>query len=146
MPRLSQAPPAQLGLRTLALLQAADAHRLRDAGRLRELDVAVVDRLDVVSPRVAEVERGRVRDPDAGRIELGPEGLLVVDDEAEMAIGVRRLGPAAGERDELVAHVHESHGGALPAAQLEVEEAAVPGQSLVDVAHLEGDMVDADEL
>ena len=60
-----------------------------------------------------------------------------------LAVGVRRR--VARERDELVAQVDERHPVADPPAQLELEEAAVPGDRLVEVAHLERDVVDADE-
>ena len=52
----------------------------------------------------------------ARRLELGPKRLLVVDDQAEVAVSVRRLRAAARERDELVAHVDERHRAAGPAA------------------------------
>ena len=57
---------------------------------------------------------------------------------------VGRLRPPLGERDELVAHVHEGH-AAGAAAELEVEDAPVELERLLDVADLEGDVVQADE-
>src|SRR5205823_7405391 len=70
----------------------------------------------------------------------------VIDDKADMAA----LDPALlvvghpRQIDELVAHVDE--GAALVlAAQVEIEDPAVPGQRLVDVADLDRDMVDADQ-
>src|SRR5205085_6103668 len=70
----------------------------------------------------------------------------VVDDKADMAA----LDPALlvighpRQVNELVAHVDE--GAALVlAAQVEVENLAVPGQRLVDIADLDRDMVDADQ-
>ena len=59
-----------------------------------------------------------------------------------MAVLVGRLPAALGEREELVAHVDERH-ARCPAAQLEVEEPAVEGERLLDVAHLERDVVHA---
>jgi hypothetical protein len=61
-----------------------------------------------------------------------------------VAVRVGRLRPPLRERDELVAHVHEGH-AAGAAAELEVEDAPVEGERLLDVADLEGDVVDADE-
>ena len=58
---------------------------------------------------------------------------------------VGRLTSPCGERDELIAHVDEGHRGANPAAQLELEEASIPGQRLLDVTDLERDVVDPDE-
>ena len=60
-----------------------------------------------------------------------------------MACGVDTLRTPLGERDELVAHVDERHPAAAP-PQLEVEQAAVELERLVDRAHLERDVVDAD--
>src|SRR2546430_126121 len=71
---------AQLGERALALLQPADAHPLEDPAGLRELDVAVVDDLEVVAPRVAEVvvaEHFRARLPCRRE-----RRLAIVDDQA----------------------------------------------------------------
>src|SRR5919199_2986190 len=61
-----------------------------------------------------------------------------------MAVVVRRLRPAFGEGDELVAGVDERHSGAAP-TQLYLEEAPVELQGLLDVADLEGDMVETDK-
>jgi hypothetical protein len=47
---------AQLGDCGLGFLEPLETHAVQDLVRLRELDVAVVDDLDVVAPRVAEVE------------------------------------------------------------------------------------------
>jgi hypothetical protein len=58
---------------------------------------------------------------------------------------IRRLGSACGERDELIAHVNEGHPSPSPAAQLELEEASIPGERLLDVADLERNVVDSDE-
>ncbi len=74
-----------------------------------------------------------------------PHGGLVVDDEAEVPLAVDVRVRVAGERDELVAHVDERHLRADATAQLELEEAAVPRERLVDVADLERDVVDPDE-
>jgi hypothetical protein len=48
---------AQLLERALAFLERAKTHAAENVFRLRELDVAVVDDLDVVAPRVAEIEK-----------------------------------------------------------------------------------------
>ena len=70
--------------------------------------------------------------------------LLVVDDEADVAAAVRRLRSARLERDELVAEVDEGHVPAA-AAQLQLaEDRLEERERLVDRAHLDGDVVDAD--
>ena len=66
-----------------------------------------------------------------------------MDDEAEVATVVRGLAAAFSEREELVAQVDERHVLALP-AQLEIEQPAVERQRFLDVADLEGDVVETD--
>ena len=60
-----------------------------------------------------------------------------------MAVDVAVFGADLRQVDELVAHVDEGVGLAL-AAQLEVEDAAIEGERLLDVADLDGDVVHAD--
>jgi hypothetical protein len=102
--------------------------------RLQKLDVAIVDHLDQVSPRVIEVEPDLPEDTDAQLIEAGAHGLLIVDDEAEMARLVARLAAPLDDCDELIAHVDE---GGPPnfAAKLERAEDRFPeGERLLEVA------------
>jgi hypothetical protein len=108
---------------------------------LRELNVAVVHDLEVVAPRVEKVVAA---DRGAGFTGGRERPLAAVDDEAEMAVAVRRLRSPLRERDELVAHVDERHPATTP-AKPEVEDAAVERERLLDVTDLEGDVVDADE-
>jgi len=61
-----------------------------------------------------------------------------------VAGAVGRLRTASHERDELIADVDERHAG-RPAAQPEVEQAAVELDRAIDVVDLEGDVVDPDE-
>lgn len=56
---------------------------------------------------------------------------------------VRPLTTAGAQREELITEIDPRH-RRPPAAKLELEEARIPRQRLVDVAHLERDMVDAD--
>jgi hypothetical protein len=72
------------------------------------------------------------------------DGLDVVDDQPEVALAVRLLRAALGEREKLVAGVDERH-PSRPAAQLEAEQTAVEIERGVHVADLEGDVVEADE-
>src|SRR5262245_9507012 len=60
-----------------------------------------------------------------------------------MTAVVGGLGAALRQPQELIAQIYEGRGLA-PAAQLELEQAAVKGQRLLDVADLEGDMVETD--
>jgi hypothetical protein len=60
-----------------------------------------------------------------------------------MAAVVGRLPAALLQRNELVAQIDERRGLAL-AAQLELEQTAVEGQRLLDVADLERNMVETD--
>jgi hypothetical protein len=60
-----------------------------------------------------------------------------------VALCVGRLGAALGEREELVAQVDEGH-PRHPSAQLDLEDAAIERERLVEVAHVECDVVDAD--
>src|SRR6266540_261556 len=75
----------------LRLLEAVEAHAAQDLLRLRELDVAVVDDLDLISPRVEEIEPAPGRDRDTELAQTLAHGLLVVDDEAEVTLAVKRL-------------------------------------------------------
>jgi nitroreductase len=112
-------------------------------GRLREFDLRVLDHLDEVAPGVAEVV-STAEELDSRLSQRLERGLSVLDDEPEVPLVVGRLRAALGEREELVAHVEKGH---VPVAfgHLEVEEAAVELDRLVEVAHLERDVVDAHE-
>src|SRR5262249_58962933 len=81
----------------------------------------------------------------AGRLDEVADGGAVVDHEAEMAPVVPVLVLRLHEGDELVAHVDEGLVLAL-AAQGELEDAAIEGQRLLDVTHLERDVIDAHQL
>ena len=84
-------------------------------------------------------------DFDASVSERGADILLVVYDEPEPPGPDPVTGTPGGDRDELVADVDERDPRTGPAAQLELEESPVPGECVVDVPDLEGDVVDAYE-
>jgi hypothetical protein len=131
--------------RTLRFLQPFQIHRAQHFVGLRELHVSVVDDLDQIAPRIMEVEAAAER-RDAQLLQPRSHGFLVVDDQAEMALAVGRLRSARGERDELVAHVDERHAPSA-ASQLEIPEDRPPEfQHLIEVAHLERDVIHSDEL
>src|SRR5262245_17142902 len=118
---------------------------MQDLRGLGELNLAVVDDLELIAPGIADVEARRRGHRNARLDERITNRLLVVYDQAEVAVKVRRLRPPPGKGDELIAHVHEGHRVAHPAAQLEVEDLPVPLECLVDVADLERHVVDPDE-
>ena len=81
---------------------------------------------------------------DPRRGEGGADGVAVVDDEAEVAALVGSLAAALGDGEELVAEVEEGH-SAHATAQFEREQPPVELKCGVEVADLEGDVVDPDE-
>src|SRR5919197_5668047 len=96
---------AKLFLRLVRLLQITKAHAVQDVIGFRELDLAVLDHLDVVAPRISEIDRAARLDVDARLLQGAARGLLVVDDEAEMPMRVGGLAAAGGGRAELGAPV-----------------------------------------
>jgi hypothetical protein len=125
-------------------LQTLQAHTLQDSGRLRELNVAVLDELHLVAPGIAKVDPAAGKDLDARRVEGGANDLSIVDDQPEVAVPVRRLGAALGQGDELVPDVDEGHSRHM-SAQLALEDPPVERERLLEVADLQGDVVEADE-
>src|SRR6266516_3603255 len=121
-----------------------EPHAAQHRRGLRELDLAVLNDLNVVPPRVAKVEEAAREDLGVSPRERGSNGLLVVDDETEVTGLVGRLRPAFGESDELIAHLDERHPREpLVDLHLEVEDPAVERERLVEIADLERDVVDA---
>ena len=133
---------AQLRDRLGPLLETSEPHPCQDPVRLRELDVTVVDHLDVVPPRVAEVvvaEQFGTCLPGRGK-----RRGAVVDDEADVPRAVRPLLASYRERNELVAQIDERHRAAVAPTQGEVEDPSVEGERLLQVAYLQRDVVDPD--
>jgi hypothetical protein len=89
------------------LAQALESHPTEDRRCLRELDLGVFDDLHEIAPRIAEVEPGSGKDVDPRLYQGSARGCPIVDDQAQVAALVGRLGAALGERDELVADVDE---------------------------------------
>src|SRR5262245_9500350 len=129
--------------RALVLRQVGEPHPAQHVRRLGELDVVVPDDLYSVAPGVAEIEEAAGQRLDPRRRQRAAHRVLVVDHESKMTAVVGGLGAALLQRQELIAQIDEGRGLAL-AAQLELEQAAVKGQRLLDVADLEGDMVETD--
>src|SRR5262249_39115122 len=129
--------------RARVLREMREPHAAQHIRRLGELNVVVADDLDPVAPRVKEIEEAAGQRLDPGRRERAANRVLVVDHEAEMAAVVGRLLTALLQRQKLVAQIDKGRGLAL-AAQLEIEQAAVEDQRLLDIADLESDMVETD--
>src|SRR6185369_11962759 len=100
-----------------------------------ELDVVIADDLDPVSPGVVEIEEWARLGLDARVRKRLANRLLVVNDKAEVASVVARLLPPRLQCQELVAQIDERH-AVVTAAQCEVEQAAIEGQSLANVSDL----------
>ena len=126
------------------LREAAEVHPFENLGSFRELDAGVFDHLEVVAPGVPEVEPPAGQDLGPGFHERATCGLQVVHDQADVPRLIRRLAPARAQGDELVANVDEGHPGAA-SAELELEDAAEERKGFIDVSHLDGDVVDADQ-
>src|SRR5262252_3743524 len=118
-----------------------EPHPAQHMRRLGELDVVVTDDLDAIAPEIEEIEKRTAQRLDARGRERAPHRVFVVDDQSEMTAAVGRLRAALLQREELVAQVDERRGLAL-AAQLELEQTAIKGQRLVDIADLQRDMVE----
>src|SRR5918997_525698 len=139
-----QALLPQLLLGSGRFLQALEAHAPEHPRGLRELDVAVLDDLPAVAPRVDKVqslpgEYLHVQPP-----QRPPDRLPVVHDDADVAVRVRRLRPLPDDGDKLVPGVDKRHLRPAP-AQLEVEDAPVELERRVDVVDLDGHVVEPDQ-
>jgi hypothetical protein len=117
-------------------------HAAQHVRRLGELDVVVANDLDAITPRIAEVEERSRQHLDARFRERTADGILVVDDEPEMATAVRRLFASFLKGKELVAQVDERHILVLP-AKLELEYPRVERERFLDIAHLERNVIEA---
>src|SRR5581483_2397849 len=117
------------------------AHDTQHMGRLGELNIVVADDLYPVAPGVAKIKERPVERRNAGGLEGFAGGCLVIDDQTEVAAVVGWLPAAFLQGNELVAQVDEGHRVAL-AAQFELEEAAIERQRLIDVAHLQRNVIE----
>src|SRR5215468_2189636 len=129
--------------RVLVLRQMGEPHAAQHVRRLGELNVVVADDLEAVAPGIAEIEEPARQRLDARRRQRAADRVLVIDHETEMTAIIGGLGAALLQRDELIAQIDERRGLAL-AAQFELEQAAVEGERLLDIADLESDVVETD--
>src|SRR5215212_5015648 len=125
----------------LGLLQLAEVHPLEYVWCFGELDVGVLHYLPAVAPRVEEVEAPAGQDLHVHLSKRSPHRPPVVHHHPDMAMLVRPLAAPLGEGDELVSGVDERHAAPAP-AQLHLEEAPVKLEGLLDVADLDGDVVE----
>src|SRR5215204_1441360 len=109
-----------------------------------ELDLRVLHHLPAVAPRGEEVQSSPRQDLDGQLLERPPHHPLVVYYHPDVAVLVARLLSSLREGYELVPGVDERHAGAAP-AQLHLEEVPVELEGLLDVADLEGDVVEPDQ-
>jgi hypothetical protein len=140
-----EALSSKFGSRLLALAESLELHPAEDRRRLGELNVSVIDNLDVIAPRVAEIKRASGLHTDVLFSQAFADGLLVVDHKPEVPRVVRWLRATGGEGDELVAHIDERHSVAVAPPQLELEDASIPSECFVDVADFKCDVVDSNQ-
>ena len=119
-----------------------EPHAVQDVVGLGELNIRVGRDLDTVSPRIEKIQKTPVKYLDTHLLQRLLDQGLVVDGNAEMPRPVRPLLTPKGEVDELVSEIDERGRFAAP-VQLEVEEAAIEGLRLVDVADFQGNVVDS---
>jgi hypothetical protein len=98
--RLLEPALGDLPARLLALLDVLDPQLAPHAGGPLELHLAVVDDLEVVAPRVEEVEAAPREHAQALALDRRAGQFEVVDDQADVALAVGRLRPALREGDE----------------------------------------------
>src|SRR5580692_3170695 len=122
--------------------QMRQPHAAQHIGCLGELNIVVTDYLYAVAPRVAKIKEGPVEWGNPSCLERLAGGLFVVDDEAKVATIISRLRAALLKRNELIAQVNESHRVTFT-AQFKLEETAIECQGLVDIPHLQCDVVEA---
>src|SRR4051794_16872582 len=108
------------------------AHAAQDLGRLGELQVAIFDDLDAVSPGIEKVHEISLQHRRPGRLRKLAHAAAVIDDEPEMALFVALLPLSLHQRDKLIAHIDEGATGTAP-PQLEVENPAIEGERLLDI-------------
>src|SRR5215210_1182798 len=119
----------------------AEAHPLEYAWRFGELDLGVLHYLPAVAPRVEEVEAPARQDLHVQLPERPPHRPPVVHHHPDVAMYVRFLAAPLREGDELVSGVDKRHAAPAP-AQLHLEETPVKLEGLLDVADLDGDVVE----
>jgi hypothetical protein len=105
------------------------------------LDVTVANDLNAVAPGVAEVEERTGQYLDARLGQGSADGVLIVDDEAEVATVIGRLAASLLKRDELVTEVNESHFLAFP-ADLEIEYPGIERERFLNVAHFKCNVIE----
>jgi hypothetical protein len=133
----------QLLYRVLVLGKMRQPHAAQHFRRLGKLDVFVADDLYTVTPRVEEIKKRTGQWVHARLRQRLADGVLVIHDESKMTAVVSGLGATLLQREELIAQIDKGRGLA-PTAKVEVEEATVERQRLIDITDLKSDMVETD--
>jgi protein-disulfide isomerase-like protein with CxxC motif len=119
------------------------SHTTQHVWRLGELDVVVTDDLYAVAPGIEEIEKLTGQHFHARLRQGMSHGLLVIDNEPKMTTVISGLGATLLEGQELIAQVDEGRGFAS-AAKLELEQATIKRQRVIDITDFESDMVETD--
>ena len=109
---------------------------------LRKLDVVVGHDLYAITPGVVKIE-SLVEKLHSGLNERTAYSLAVIDDESEMTLTIRFLGPVFAKLNKLISQVDES-ATLDPAPQLEFQNCAVELKCLIDAADLQHHVVDTE--
>lgn len=128
--------------RLVGLVETIETHAAENVVGLGELDALIADNLDPIAPWVIEIEKPAGHDFDTHLIEHPSHGFLVVDHQPEMPVLITRSVFDLRQGDELIAKIDERHRVAF-ATKGELQNLAVEFEGLVDIANLEGNMVDA---
>src|ERR1043166_5689772 len=124
----------------LALLQMRKLHAAKDARRLAELHIAILDHFNPVSPGIEEIEELAVQQGGSGGARQFADFRSIVDDKAEVPLLVRVPGLVFRQCDELITQFDEG----LPCAtspQFEREYPAIELQRGFDVADFKRDVI-----
>ena len=105
-------------------------HTAQNIGRLRELNILIINNLDGIAPRIAEVKKRSFNLFDSGRLRSASSSFLIIDNETEMTAVVGGLLASLLQGYELVAKIDEGASFSFFAAELEFKETPIKGQCL----------------
>ena len=130
--------------RAFSFFVEIEAYGAQHVRRLGELDVGVFNHFDPVAPAVEKIEERPRHELAAGLVDPGAHARAIIDGEPEMPPAVLVWRRRFHQVDELVAELDE--GISRPFCALaEIKDLSIKFEGLRDVAHFEGDVVDADE-
>jgi hypothetical protein len=113
-------------------------------GRLGELDISVLHDLDAIAPRIEKVEEGSRQQLSACGFDSDANTRAIIDDQPKMPATILMWVWRFHEVDELVAELNKGVARPFP-PQGKIKNLAIKVEGLLDIANLEGDVVDADE-